>query len=75
MKRFLPYFKLLKPIKWAFMGALLSGVVFGVASGFGIPFVAQKVLPILFGGHAVPSWRLALYLSILPTAFAIRGIS
>jgi subfamily B ATP-binding cassette protein MsbA len=75
MKRFLPYFSLLKPVRWAFVWAIASGMIFGVASGFGIPFVAQKVLPILFGDHPVPSGELVLYLSILPLAFAIRGIS
>lgn len=75
MKRFLPYFALLKPVRGAFIGALLSALVFGIASGFGIPFMAQKVLPILFGNEAVPPGSLILYLAILPLAFAIRGFS
>ncbi|NDE91648.1 MAG: ABC transporter ATP-binding protein, partial [Alphaproteobacteria bacterium] len=75
MKRFLPYFALLKPVRWAFVGALLSGLVFGVASGFGLPFVAQKVFPVLFGGQEVDQMTLWGYLMILPMAFALRGIS
>jgi subfamily B ATP-binding cassette protein MsbA len=66
---------MLKPIRGAFIGSLSSAVVFGLASGFGLPFVAQKVLPILFGGQSVPHWQLVGYLFILPLAFAIRGVS
>lgn len=75
MKRFLPYFKLLKNVWPQFVGALLTGFIFGVASGFGLPYVSQKVFPVLFGGKEVDMWTLVLYLCILPAAFAIRGIS
>ena len=76
MNRFLPYFALLKPVRGAFIGALVCGLIFGLASGFGLPFVAQKVFPVLFGGHEeVSQMTLIGYLMILPLAFAIRGIS
>ncbi len=75
MKRFLPYFELLKPVRGQFVGALFFGLIFGLASGFGLPFVAQKVFPVLFGGKEVSTLALLGYLSILPLAFAIRGVS
>lgn len=60
----------------AFVGALACGFIFGVASGFGLPFVAQKVFPVLFGGQGnVPQMELIGYLLVLPAAFALRGIS
>jgi len=50
MKRFAPYFALLRGVKYQFAGGLLAGLVFAVASGFGMPFMIQKVFPVIFGG-------------------------
>lgn len=51
MKRFLPYYSLLAEVRWTFVAALLLGVISGVASGFGLPLMIQKVLPVLFSGE------------------------
>jgi len=48
MKRFRPYFALLKPVKVQFAISILAGVVAAVASGFGLPFMMDKVFPIIF---------------------------
>lgn len=50
MKKFLPYYPLLKPVTGTFLLALLCGAISGVASGFGLPLMLKKVLPVLFGG-------------------------
>lgn len=50
MKKFLPYYPLLKPVIGTFLFALLCGAVSGIASGFGLPLMLKKVLPVLFGG-------------------------
>lgn len=52
MKKFLPYYPLLKPVFGTFLLALLCGAISGVASGFGLPLMLKKVLPVLFGGDA-----------------------
>jgi subfamily B ATP-binding cassette protein MsbA len=52
MKRFLPYLYLLRPVRLHFAAALLFGVIHGVASGFGLPFAAKRVFPVLFGEPA-----------------------
>jgi subfamily B ATP-binding cassette protein MsbA len=75
MKRFWPYFKLLKPVRFHFMGGLLFGVINGAANGFGLPYATQKVLPELFSEVQPSTWTLLTYLSILPAAFFVRGIS
>lgn len=49
MKRFAPYFALLRGVKYQFAGGLLAGLVFAVASGFGMPFMIQMVFPVIFG--------------------------
>lgn len=50
MKKFLPYYPLLKPVFGTFLLALFCGALSGVASGFGLPLMLKKVLPVLFGG-------------------------
>lgn len=75
VKRFIPYLSLIKPVWKPFLGALICGAVFGVASGFGLPFMAQKVFPMLFGEQQVELWKLIGVVSLLPLAFAIRGLS
>lgn len=54
MKRFLPYYSLLLAVRGTFIVALLLGVISGVASGFGLPLMLQKVLPVLFSGEGEP---------------------
>jgi len=48
VKRFLPYLKYLKPVRLAFAFALFCGIIFGISSGFGLPFMAAKVFPVIF---------------------------
>lgn len=54
MKRFLPYYSLLFEVRWTFLSALLLGVISGVASGFGLPLMLKKVLPVLFSDTGTP---------------------
>ncbi len=48
MKQFWPYLKMLRPVKWHFAGAIFAGIIYGLASGFGLPFVSSEVFPIIF---------------------------
>jgi len=48
MKKFFPYFKLLLPVKGRFIIAILAGIIYGVASGLGLPVLTAKVFPLLF---------------------------
>lgn len=50
MKKFLPYYPMLKPVIGTFIIALLCGALSGIASGFGLPLMLKKVLPVLFAG-------------------------
>jgi subfamily B ATP-binding cassette protein MsbA len=49
VKRFLPYYRYLRPVLPHFFAAVACGAVYGVASGFGLPFLMEKVLPVVFG--------------------------
>ncbi|MDB4713395.1 ABC transporter ATP-binding protein/permease [bacterium] len=48
MKRFQPYFKYFKPVKWQLAGSVLAGLVYAAATGAGLPLAAKVVLPLLF---------------------------
>jgi subfamily B ATP-binding cassette protein MsbA len=49
MKKFWPYFSLLKGARAKFVGGLVAGVIYAVASGFGLPLMIKTVFPIIFG--------------------------
>jgi subfamily B ATP-binding cassette protein MsbA len=38
----------MRPVRGHIAGALLCGVIYAAASGFGLPFMIKKVLPVLF---------------------------
>ena len=52
MKRFKPYASFLKPVRVKFFAAIVAGVIAAGASGFGLPFMLEKVFPIVFGEEA-----------------------
>lgn len=52
MIRFRPYLGLLKPVRFQFVLAILAGMVAAGASTFGLPFMLEKVFPIVFPGDA-----------------------
>ncbi len=51
MKKFLPYFKLLLPVKGYFFIAIIAGIIYGVATGFGLPFMTAKIFPLIFSSE------------------------
>jgi subfamily B ATP-binding cassette protein MsbA len=63
-----------------FIGALLFGAIYGVASGFGVPFLTRKVLPVVFdrtgaaggiviGGWSISGWELPVV--VIPAEHAL----
>lgn len=48
MKRFYPYFAHLGGVKAKFLAGIAAGLVFAVASGFGMPMLVEKVFPLIF---------------------------
>ncbi len=73
---FSPYFVLLKPVKWHFIGALIFGAVYSVANGFGFPYMTLKVLPKIFGENTAPDkWMILGAVLLMPAAFLVRGVT
>lgn len=52
MKELFPFFKLLKPVRFQFMIAIFCGLMYGLSSGFGLPFMTHKVFPLIFSSDA-----------------------
>ena len=76
MKRFLPYYKYLLEVKWYFLLAVLAGIVFGVASGWGLPRILEKAVPeMLKGSSDVPLWEVIKVALLIPLVFGVRGVS
>ncbi len=77
LKRLRPYFRYLRPVRWQFFGALFAGLIYGLASGAGLPFLIKVMLPkILVGdGERVPWENLFFVAAILPAAFLVRGVA
>jgi subfamily B ATP-binding cassette protein MsbA len=80
IRNLLPYFGLLRPHWLPFLGALFCGVVYGVASGFGLPTMIDQVFPKIFPAQVgtdppLSFWQLFLYVSVFPGVFLIRGLS
>ncbi len=48
MKRFLPYYRHLRPVRWFFIVGVLCGVIGAAANAVGLPFMIKTVFPVLF---------------------------
>ncbi len=48
MRKFWPYFALLKGARLKFAAGIAAGLVYAVASGFGLPLMVKTVFPIIF---------------------------
>jgi len=61
LKKFYPYYKYLKPVRWKFALGVLFGIIFSVSSGLGLPIMAETVFPVLFGSpDKAPEWLKAI---------------
>jgi subfamily B ATP-binding cassette protein MsbA len=58
-----------------FAGALLAGVVFGLTSGFGLPFITSEAFPKIFEEGLQSPRALLLAIAVLPAVFLLRGLA
>ncbi|MEN9992419.1 MAG: hypothetical protein RLZZ224_2121, partial [Verrucomicrobiota bacterium] len=58
------YYHFLWEVRGTFAGGILAGLVYGLASGMGLPTMVKYVFPLLFqdqeGISQIPSWLLDL---------------
>lgn len=74
LKRFSPYFKLLKPVRVQFALGLLAGIIYAASSGFGLPLVIKYLVPLITEPDGPTGWKLLGLLSIVPTVFVFRAL-
>ena len=77
IRRFRPYFSYLLAHRGLLIVAILCGIIAGVASGAGLPYMVKKVFPVIFAKDAVPltAWELALITLWIPAVFLVRGVA
>ena len=77
IRRFRPYFSYLRAHRGLLIVAILCGIIAGVASGAGLPYMVKKVFPVIFAKDAVPltAWVLALITLWIPAVFLVRGVA
>ena len=74
LKRIQPYFKYLKPVRVQFALGLLAGLIYAASSGFGLPLVIKKLVPLITQPDAPTGWALAGILMIVPGIFLFRAL-
>ena len=78
-KSFFPYFRFLAPYWIPFVGALICALVYGISSGFGLPFMFDQIFPKIFpdqsNSPALSNFELLYLISWFPLVFLIRGTS
>ena len=77
MKRFRPYFRYLAAVRGPIAIAVLCGVLYGAASGAGLPLLVKHVFPRIFSPDAgeVPFLQVVLVAAYIPLIFTLRAVS
>lgn len=74
MKRLLPYLAPLRARWPQFVTALVCGLLFGAASGLGIPFLIKEIIPAIFERGALGPGELMLYCSLPLMVMSLRAV-
>jgi subfamily B ATP-binding cassette protein MsbA len=77
VNRFRPYFRYLAAVRGPVALAIGCGLLYGAASGAGLPLLVKYVFPRIFapGETAVPFLQVALVAAYIPFIFTLRALS
>lgn len=57
VKRYYPYYKYLRVVKWQFIGGVAAGIIYAIASGLGLPLLVKVIFPLIFKeGRTSDEW-------------------
>lgn len=73
MKILFPYYRYLKLCKAKYAFGIIAGVINGAVSGFGMAFIAAKMLPVIFDGSPGMDWHLLGVVLLVPLLAILRG--
>jgi subfamily B ATP-binding cassette protein MsbA len=67
----------LKAVRKPLIGAIVCGLLYGIANGAGLPLMAKEIFPRIFGEQAeiLETWEVVLIALWLPGIFLIRGVA
>ncbi len=76
MKQFVPYLSYLKPVLILFICGIFLGLLHGLLSGFGLPFMIYQVFPHIFSDDTstLPAQHLLFWCAVPPLVFLLRGL-
>jgi len=77
LRRFRPYFRYLKPVRGPIAKAVSYGILYGAASGAGIPLLVKYVFPPIFDrqGGSLPMSTVVLIAACIPMVFLLRAVT
>jgi subfamily B ATP-binding cassette protein MsbA len=77
LRRFKPYFTYLRPVARILAGAILCGLVYGAATGLGLPLMQHYIFPRVFDPSfpPLPGWQILAVAMWLPIVFTLRGLA
>jgi subfamily B ATP-binding cassette protein MsbA len=77
MRRFIPYLRYLRSVRLPLIGGILCGLLYGAANGAGLPYMAKKVFPQIFGTspRVLSTWEIVGIALWLPLIFTVRGLA
>ncbi|HRI82023.1 MAG TPA: ABC transporter ATP-binding protein [Opitutaceae bacterium] len=76
LRRFRPYLAYLRPVRGPLIVAITAGLLYGAATGAGLPSMINYVFPAIFDGgeRNLPLSTVALIAAYIPLIFVVRGI-
>jgi subfamily B ATP-binding cassette protein MsbA len=75
LRTFAPYYVMLKPVKWQFIGVIVFGTINGALNGLGIPVILFKGLPKIFSDTPPSGMLLVGVILIFPLIALVRGVT
>ncbi len=76
MRRFVPYFRYLRLVRGPIVKAIVYGILYGAASGAGIPLLVKYVFPPIFELQGeLPLRTVAMIAACIPVVFLLRGVA
>jgi subfamily B ATP-binding cassette protein MsbA len=76
MRRFLPYFRYLRLVRGPIAKAIFYGILYGAASGAGIPLLVKYVFPPIFELQGIlPVSTVITIAACIPAVFLLRAVA